>query len=118
MIGTGELSRTRRQKSSPLIPGITRSRMIRSGISLAVIASAASPSSAVTTSYPAAARLARIVLNSWGSSSTTNTTGCLFILLHRHELGDILILHGYSDFKAGPVARFTLRPDLAAMRFH
>jgi hypothetical protein len=72
-IGVDEMARMRRQTSSPDIFGRPRSRITRSGDSSAWRLRAASPSYAVTTSYPSSPRSAATMPTIARSSSTTST---------------------------------------------
>src|SRR5438552_59195 len=62
------------------MPGITTSRRIRSGRSLATFSSASGPDSAGTTAYPRGASTASNSLMFLGVSSTTRIFGCRSIL--------------------------------------
>jgi hypothetical protein len=63
-------TRMRRHTSSPLISGISTSRMTTSGATSAILPSASGPSAAITTSYRSAWSTRRRESRTAGSSST------------------------------------------------
>src|SRR5882757_8293058 len=80
MMGVADLLRTRRQSSTPLMPGIIRSVTIRSGLHSPNKRRASSGSLAARTSYPWAVSAVRNTRVIWASSSTTRTRSAISIL--------------------------------------
>src|SRR5260370_38773711 len=85
-------SRSSRQTSNPLFLGSMTSRIIRSNLLPDAFASPVSPSAALSTSYPAAARRSETVRTSPGSSSTNRMRELILVLQGRgwdrhHKLG-------------------------------
>src|SRR5271155_3596907 len=107
MMGVAALLRTRRQRSTPLMPGIIRSVTIRSGLHSSKRRRASSGSLAARTSYPCAERAVRNTRVIWASSSTTRTRSAISILCPQYDM----IATDDSVASPAQAARFPLCGD-------
>src|ERR1035437_6081874 len=107
--------------SSPFNSGISTSRMMKSGRSPASILEIAScPDTTVSTSYPSTSSRVPRYFRMLGSSSTTSirsfsAIGPAFIL---PNLTGLTIVYRQQERKSTSPPRFTIHPNLAAMRLH
>src|SRR5205085_331425 len=108
------------QTSSPLMRGIITSRITRSGDSLSARSSPATPSAAVTTSYPSNSKLSRRPATMLGSSSTMRILVIAQIskaVLRRCCLAfPSTCIQRQSDDELAAASRRTVHQDRSAVR--
>src|SRR5512134_591688 len=119
-MGTALHSRIRRVTSTPSMSGSPRSSRTASGPRVEASRSAASPVSASISRYPWWGRDARRKRRTWGSSSTTSTSGVwpgsgAPVIVLGLAAGGWRAHDGQGEAERGTVGRTVLGPDVPAV---